>query len=334
MTLLGAPRHPTQIGLPSWARLRVDPNGRRYIRIDARSGPKGCITHAELFPHGETQAIMCSAMVRSTMLFGNALYEGISVVVQAYVRDSTKASGLRRVWQHRPDLEGKADLWVHETYADFTPIDFRVQMPENITPDFVRVVWISKGYSGQSDFTDFVVRDLYARTFSTSVAPTNSNDDYDFDYQLARDLFKSEDGVARSANIWAHYLATHVVRIKSGQPIDLYLSGEIVRATWVNDALNRVSLSGYIGLKCLRRKDGGSDWLFSQIGKGSDPTVLDGVANYNIRRPALNAYTQIEALFFVITPDYDDAGIILTRFDHDGFDMKITIDDSVESGTG
>ncbi len=335
MSVLGAPRHPIQTTLPPWSRFRTDPNGRRYIRVDSRGGPQGCITHSELFPQGETVSIMCSAMVRSSMLFGNELYEGIGVAVQAYVRDASAPSGLRRLpWQRRPDLQGDATLWVGKQFSDWTPVDFVVQMPENISPDFIRVSWVTKGYSGQTDITDFVVRDFYSRTFETRVAPTSGPNEYDFNKQLGRELLEAGDGSKRHVDIWAHYFATHVTRVKSGQPIDVHISADIDRATWVNNNVNRVPLHGYAGLKCLRREDGGTDWIFAHFDRGDDPTVVSGVTSVNVRRPAQNAYTQIEPVIFVIPTLLSGQSIIQTNFDHRGISMKITIDDSVESGTG
>jgi len=326
MTVLGAPRHPIQTSLPSWSRFVVE-GGRRFVRVDARS-QLGCVTHSELFLHGATQSIMCSADVRSTMLFGNTAYEGIGVAVQAYVRDASRLEGIRLVWQRRPDLQGIPGLWVHEQYADFTPVDFEVQIPDDVSPDYIRVTWVTNGYFGRTDITNFAVRDFYARTYPLTVPGTVSPDSYVFTQQTASNLLSSG-----SAVIWAHYLDTWNIPIKKGQPLDLFVSGEVVRGTMVNSDVARVPVIGYIGLKLLRRKDGGSDWLYSRIAASEDPTVLDGIDSFSIRRPAKNAYTQVEPLIFMI-PNAVNNNIIQTRFNHNGFDLKLTVDDSVESGTG
>ena len=326
MTVLGAPRHPIQTSLPSWSRFLVE-GGRRFVRVDARS-QLGCVTHSELFTHGETASLMCSAKIRSSMLFGNPGYEGIGVAVQAYVRDASRAQGIRMVWQQRPDLAGNTALWVHDQFSSFTPVDFVVQIPDDVTPDYVRVTWVTKGYSGHADFTDFVVRDFYARTYARTVVGTPGPDSYAFTQQTASNLINNGGGV-----IYAHYLDTWNINIKKGQPLDLFVSGEVVRGTMVNSDVNRVPVIGYIGCKMLRRKDGGSDWLYARFAASEDPTVLDGFDSFSIRKPAANAYSQVEPLIFLM-PNGVNNTIIQTRFDHNGFDFKLTIDDSVESGTG
>ena len=240
------------------------------------------------------------------------------------------------------------ELWVPGDYNDWTPVQFVVQMPEGISPDFVRVSWIVRGNGGQVRLTDFTVRDFFARTYETYV-PSDVYEDYrgSNNPQFAPGFVGGTDrrrydfpGLNRSGNIFAHYFDTHVTTVMSGQPIEIAIDGEIESEFIQDDDAGRPAHEFGLALKCRRRVDGGADWYRVALTTGDRDRFGSGSLSTSIRRPAYNAYTQIEPLAYWFIParrstgNNNLSGIAFSVLDHLGLSFKITIDDAVESGTG
>lgn len=340
MAVVGPPRHPIQTTLPPWSRFQVSSSGRRFIELDARGGPVSAVTHQELFPHGETISLMCSAEVKGTLRRGSGSYEGLGVAVQAYVRDNS-SNGLRRVWQQRPDLLGDPKLWVTGSYSNWEKVNFVVQMPDGITPDYVRVSWIVRGNGGQVRLTNFEVRDFYARTYDTLIPAARYTDMFPRGRQLAPGFITGSDQSelqrnstsAVNSDIVARYFDSHFARIAKGQPIEVHLRGEVRGTSWLDNNISPNSHTIGLALKLRREKDGGADWVKAPI-PGGFITNHEGPIDFSVRSVALNGYNLIEPIVYMqpkLLNAYSNVRQI--QFDHLGLFMKITISDAVESGS-
>ena len=342
MAVVGAPKHPIQTVLPPWSRFEIDGSGRRYIEMDARGGPVSAVTHQELFPHGETISLMCSAEVQGTLRRGTDSYEGLGVAVQAYVRDSS-SNGLRRVWQQRPDLQGDPALWVSGNYSAWTKVNFVVQMPDGVSPDYVRVSWIVRGNGGQVRLTSFEVRDFYSRAYSTVVPPARYDDWVPNRRQYAPGWVAGSDRselarrgtFAAGTNIFARYLETFTPRVAAGQPIEIQLRGEIHQTFMQDEKFNPVDHFAGLALKCRRSSDQGTDWIKAPLDTGkTGQNLLSGEVSLSTNTVAFAGYNQIEPLIYMFPArGYVVNNVNVVLFEHRGLEAKIVIHDAVESGT-
>lgn len=320
-----APYFPIDKPTPAWGRLITGDANRIAFEIDARgSGLIGGVSPQILIPHGETVSLLSSAMVQSTMNASANGYEGISHDIQGYVTGPTGAPV--RVWHNSPLTSGDPDKWVTDKFSEYRRVTFIDQMPENISPEWIKSTWITKGISGQVRLANFEFRDHYSRRYRTNISDSTWST---FSLQLIDNL--NNTGYPRYAHI--RYLETIVARVAKGQLMTMETDMDIGSIEAYTSLPERAALSFGIGLKLTRTSDGGADWWIpSPVITGSERYISNHLFAKFDSLVALNAYRQIEIIAAVM-PKGATSIVTGPTVSHNGLSLNIQINDSVETGS-
>ncbi len=324
--MIAAPYFSVERPTPSWARLIAGDNNRIVHEIDARgSGLIGGITPQVLIPHGETVSVLSSAMVQSDATSTANGFEGIGHSLQGFVRGPTGSPV--KVFDNNILTNGDPSQWINDTYADSRRVTFIDQMPENISPEWMKSVWFTKTITGQTRFSNLEFRDHYSRRYKSAVGAT-SWDENNFSLQTNQAMIVGRDVIALN-----NFIETVITDIRKGQNISLEMSTFIESASAFNVGSIRLPITIGLALKLTRVSGGGADWWATAVSSTPDDRDLtDTLVERSESFVAQNSYNQIELVMWVIHTNGSATDIGPLFIDHSGINMNININDSLETG--
>ena len=327
-----APYYDVGTEVPSWGRLISGTDGRIAFELDAQglsNGPDGtplvsAITPQSCVPHGETVAILSSAMVQSTLVSSANGYEGLSHSLQGFVRGPTGEAV--KVYDNNVLQSGDPSKWVNEQFSDYRRVTFIDQIPANVVPEFLQSTWFIRGSSGQVRLANLELRDHYSSTY----ASTTAGDEWtDFEHQLNDNMI-----AGRGAYSYNRYLETLIVDIAKGQPVSMDISAYIENARLLTPANTRLPFNLGVSLKMLRKDGLGADWFNAAIGNDSTSEgITDQIASRSERIVAENAYSQVDVVMWIMALKNPSTSTNNILVKHDGVTVNIQVDDSVKSGS-
>ena len=327
-----APFYDVGTEVPSWGRLISGTDGRIAFELDAQglsNGPDGtplvsAITPQSCVPHGETVAILSSAMVQSDLVSSANGYEGLSHSLQGFVRGPTGEAV--KVYDNEVLTSGDPAKWVNEQFSDYRRVTFIDQIPANVVPEFLQSTWFIRGSSGQVRLANLELRDHYSSTYTS----TTAGDEWrDFEHQLNDNMI-----AGRGAYSYNRYLETLIVDISKGQPLLMDVQAYIESARLITPANTLLAFNIGVSLKMLRKDGTGADWFNAAIGTDSTAEgITDQIVSKSERIVAENSYSQIDVVLWVMSLKNPIVATNSPIVEHDGVTVNIQVDDSVKSGS-
>lgn len=325
--LAALPRLPVQTVLPAGMRAEYEADGREYVELD--SGGTRWFTNTVSMPQGDTQSLHISADVKTDMLHGNDMFEGVGPAVYAYVRDLADPIKLSLVWQKRPDQEGLANNWIGQTLANYTRVVFIVQIPDDIRPQFIHVHWVARGYSGTARISNISVRDYPKRAYVKDLPiATYGLGNFNLGFQQGWNYTDYANGNVIGRNVYTFFVDSFSVNIASGVPIRMTSQAYFGN---FNISNNGSPIAATYGLALKISRGGDIEWIrISSDANIANSTNSESIINDTIQRITERPVTLIEPVLWVLTNQ--DATALSMQVD--GGRVTVEVDDSILSGVG